>query len=344
METRPAPPPLILWRAHRFDIPYEVIDENTSDLVRNFASDMHKWNELEGGSEIRMSLPSPQESGLTVMDLADELLSHLRKTQMNQQKLHTRQDRLDTGFVSLSGDLRWTMHYTSQKAKSAPNIDEVGIAAFDSTSLVSEQVDIWRVTDIIEFLESKPGLLRGGLFDRYAKQWAKNADEYVVRDYVPKDSLINFCKWESLSPQINIDKNTFLLKQFVASISLGHFARDYAPLPEVVNLKEYVDRANDFAQTLLGCGLITVDMIRIIALSLSKPSDWGYEICGTYESNEDLLQKIMAEILKDFDSEGAVTPTGTNVIASNAGDHGLPYIIENIGNLDIDNADGCPES
>ncbi|RAO66314.1 uncharacterized protein BHQ10_002326 [Talaromyces amestolkiae] len=350
MEGRSAPPPLILWRAHNFDTPYEVIDENTSNLVRNFASDLHKWNEMESASEITVTLPSFHELDFTLGDLANELSSHLKKTQINQQRSDRGKDRLHTNLVSLSGDLRWTMHYTSQKAKAALNHDEVGIAAFDTKALRSMGIEIWRVKDIIEFLESKPGLLPGGLFDKYAKQWAKNADEYVIWDYIGRDCLINFCSWVSLFQQPGIDKEKFLLEQFVDSKNLGYFAKDYGWRPMTLKLEEYVDRAADFAQALLGGDrIITPDTIRITASPLSRPSDWGYRIRDSCQITEDLImQKIMAEIMKNFVPEDATTPAEDRTVSgaedhddivSNADHHRIPYIIEKAQNLTIDDAD-----
>lgn len=348
MESRQALLPPILWRAHNFDSPYEVIDENTSDLVRNFASDDHKWNEWQSGSEIDMSLHSFNPID-TLDALSDELISHLRKTQINRQRSDRGQDRLDTTLVSLSGDFRWTMHYTSQKAKDASNHDEVGIAAFDTEKLISMDITIWRVTDIIAFLESKPELLPGGSFDEYAKQWAKNADEYVIWDYVEKDSLIYFCSWVSLFQQPEIDKDKFLLEQFVNSQNLGYFARDYHWRPMTLKLEEYVDRAADFALTLLSDGCVTTDTIRITAYSLSKPSDWGYRVHG----NKDLMPQIEAEILKFFISEDALTlakersvsgAEDHDDIVGNADHHRVSYIIEKVQNLIIEDANGGPES
>ena len=82
----------------------------TEEFCDGFGSDMHTILDKEGQSETSIALSTPRESLYTTGDLVKEIAHHLRKMQINANRMRKGQGAYFSEMVSLSGDLLWTTH------------------------------------------------------------------------------------------------------------------------------------------------------------------------------------------------------------------------------------------
>jgi hypothetical protein len=95
--------------------------------------------------------------------------------------------------------IEWTIHTAGQKSKDiGPNTDEfVVFAIFDVKKLrQSSDVNIFRITDILHFLEGRG---QGDLIVEDLMKWARNCDEYMSMGGRLGDGLVGWVRWEELS-------------------------------------------------------------------------------------------------------------------------------------------------
>jgi hypothetical protein len=105
------PYPSYLCRAHTHGSPIPRFrDDMTGDFCDSFGSDMHIISEDEGQSEIFIAMSTPSDSVGIIEGLVEEVAYHLKKTQINANRLRRGEAPYFSQMVSLSGDLLWTTH------------------------------------------------------------------------------------------------------------------------------------------------------------------------------------------------------------------------------------------
>lgn len=111
------------------------IDYTTNEYCDTFASDEHLWAESDSENEICVFMSVMEERFPTIADFTREVANHLIKTHVN--KVRKADDSYFSPFLSLSGDLRWTLHKSFQKHRMSRNKQEQksGLAIFDTTKL-----------------------------------------------------------------------------------------------------------------------------------------------------------------------------------------------------------------
>ena len=164
----------------------------TDDYCDTFTSDEHHWAEWEGESEISIFLSVMEERFPTIADFTEEVANHLFKMQVNKgRRAH---DRYHSPFLSLSGDLRWTLHKPFQKHRMSRNRQEQesGLVIFDTTKLFKAGAQILRVSDLLLFLDSNKRF-EGSAINETARYWASNSDEYLMLEFRTERSACHVC-------------------------------------------------------------------------------------------------------------------------------------------------------
>ncbi|OAA35876.1 hypothetical protein BBO_08528 [Beauveria brongniartii RCEF 3172] len=284
------PYPKFLYRAHVHGHPFpRFIQEGAYEYADTFSSELHAWTEEECQSEIN-TFVLPFDS---IVDVFQELSRHLQETQIC---------RNDSGYlssmVSLSGDLRWTTHGLCEVGKKA-NEDQIpGLAVFD-VKKIQETDQIWRVSDMFEFLDNSEELKVATGQNRievpeHVQQWSRNAEEYVCWEYVPREALVSFGKLSDLTLSGLLNSN------LTTSKHLGDLKR-YALEP--ISLNEYEARASAFlrAAVVVPLCLEKAD-VESIANQLTplfhNPFHWGYGVLGFAEDLEDLVAGLRDDLTK----------------------------------------------
>ncbi|KAM3498081.1 hypothetical protein MY10362_008587 [Beauveria mimosiformis] len=272
MDARAAakPYPKFLYRAHVHGHPFaRFIEEGAYEYADTFSSELHAWTEEECQSEI-ITYVSPVDS---IVDVFEELSRHLQKTEICLNG-----SGYLSSMVSLSGDFRWTTHRLCKAGKKA-NEDQIpGLAVFD-VEKIQETDQIWRVSDMFEFLDKSEELKVATGQNRIevpkrVRQWSWNAEEYVCWEYIPREALVSFVKLSDLTSSGLLNSN------FTSSIHLGDLRRRS---PEPISLKEYEARASAFlrAAVVVPLCLEKADA-ESIANQLSplfhKHFLWGYDV------------------------------------------------------------------
>ena len=297
MDTRAQelPYPPHLYRAHTYGYPIPRFRDNmTEEFCDSFGSDMHTRFEEEVQSEIFGSISTPQDSLCTIGDLVKEIARHLRKTQINADQIRKGQDAWLSDMVSLSGDLLWTTHTVCQKGEMANKDQVAGLAIFETLKIKEVGVLLWRVKDLLDFFDSSPRF-QSSRIDSFARTWAKNADEYLCWDFVPKEALLNFVPFENLAQREDETEDKLLRSVFLSSKNLRAYRKDVYPL-ETQTVDQYRNRISSFMMGVMDhvdCHVNADSFVNTMVGCFRDSSQWGYSLAPGGEDLEVMLRRVI---------------------------------------------------
>jgi len=188
-------------------------------------------------------------------------------------------------MVSLSGDFLWTTHNACQKGQTANEDQVAGLAIFETSEIKNNDVLLWRVKDLLDFFDSNPRFESSRIIDSWARTWAKNADEYLCWDYVPREALVSFVPFEDLAPGEDGPEEILLRPVFLSSKNLGDYRKRVSPLKRLT-MDQYRDRISSFMMRAIKDRVAShVDadsFVNIMVRNFEDPSHWGYSLapCG----------------------------------------------------------------
>ncbi|OJJ68514.1 hypothetical protein ASPBRDRAFT_33109 [Aspergillus brasiliensis CBS 101740] len=293
MKRRAIPYPEILFRAHMHgELVPRFIDEFTEDYCDTFGSDLHLFEEWNSECEIGVTIYDPEQSLGTIRDLSKEISQHLRKTQINKGRTPTDSNYFFSSFMSLSGNFRWTLHKSFQKHRVATDSQQSGLAIFDISRLHEIGVRVWRVSDLLLFLDSKPRFC-GTIIDNTSRSWARNADEYLCPDFIPKEALVNFVPCKQLIGDIQAPLEMFLRTSFRESKSLAVFNSFGQRL---LSVDEYLRRVSHFLEDLLDHVYPQIDsgfFVGYLIDQLADYSQWGYCLTADSQKLRQMLRRLV---------------------------------------------------
>lgn len=263
MDTRrqemPYPPHLFRAHVHGAVVPL-FEDEMTGELCDSIASDAHSVYEEETGFEVTTEVHIPAES-VECMDgikgLVQATAFHLKKTQINAERVRNEQEVKLSQMVSLSGDLRWTMHTTCQRGQQAKEGQAAVLAIFDTSKIQKTRAQLWRVKDLLKFFDSDP-CFDGVAIDSYARKWSRDADEYLCWRFVPNQGLVNWVHFEEFIQQDEEPSDVFLQAKFLSSKNLG-FYRNAIRCLESLTVDGYINKISKLMMRMMDHIAITVD-------------------------------------------------------------------------------------
>lgn len=282
------PYPKNLYRAHNhgYSVP-RFVDECAGEYCDSFGSDRHLAWEYEAGSEIVTAYDRTEV--FTVEDVFRDLSQHLNLTQINRQREIDNKEPFLSPFVSLSGNFRWTAQRACKIGKTASGNQLPGLAIFETSMVKDGGSHIWRVRDMLEFLDNSRATISVVIPPRL-RQWATNADEYICWDLVPREALLAFVPLPELTQEIDGDE-AFLRKDFVDSTYLSDFMG--RPL-ERLSLEEYAGRVSIFMFTIASNRFPWTEVSRLdtnmLRSCLLNPRNWGYDVAAV---SDDLEKQIM---------------------------------------------------
>ncbi|KAH9905933.1 hypothetical protein F4778DRAFT_779323 [Xylariomycetidae sp. FL2044] len=287
------PYPEHLYRSHVHGHPFQRrLDEWSGTYIDSFGSDSHLWLEDDTESQIDSAVPLDH---IEIVDLFRILAAHLNKTQLHKQQEQEGEDIFLSSLVSLSGDFRWTMQRTCKVGRSTTTADQSpGLAIFDTAMIKLNDNHIWRVGDMIKFLDSRASDIPITI-DRTLRRWATNSDEYVCWDLIPLEALVSFTPLSVLAP---ISPQGFLTWKFVGSNFLGDFRNWH---PEDLSLEQYAQRLCVFLGSIFenfahDANLHDANFEKLI-YSFRDPLDWGYNVpCFSEDFDETVLPQIKKEL------------------------------------------------
>lgn len=272
-----------------------LVDCMTERYCDSFASDDHISQEWEGESELSEPIMAMEERLSTVADLADEVGNHLSKTQINRGKTTRHESYYHSPFVSLSGDMKWTLHTSFRKYGNQENEQESGLAIFDTKILLDRGTQIFRVSDLLSFLDNEPRF-GGSAIDKLARYWARNADEYLCWAMIPKTALVKFMSCRRMTDGI-ASENMFPRSEFRKANTLANFKNEVrVPLA----IDAYIQRISLFL-----CDIMDEvspktngdDLIEHLVANLADPFPWGYEV----DVDTSLLRrKLLAVVIAEY--------------------------------------------
>ncbi|KAE8376989.1 hypothetical protein BDV26DRAFT_305154 [Aspergillus bertholletiae] len=150
------------------------IDDFTEEYCDSFGSDLHLYEEWQEPGEFRVSLYDPQDELPTIQDLSGEISQHLQKTQINKGRTPLDKNYHFSPFLSLSADFRWT-----------------GLAIFDTSKMHEIKVRVWRVSDLLLFLDSKPRF-EGSIISELSRNGRAPHKMFLRRSFRESKSLAHF--------------------------------------------------------------------------------------------------------------------------------------------------------
>ncbi|KAJ5875975.1 uncharacterized protein N7529_001559 [Penicillium soppii] len=258
------------------------------DWIENF----HLWHEWESESEITLCMSEMEEIFDTVAELADQVALHLTKTQVNKGKTFNHEKYHVSHFLSLSGNMRWTLHksfqkykdqkykdqkYKDQKYKDHKCEQESGLAIFDTTMLSISEAQVWRVSDLLLFLDKKLGS-KDSAIGYWARRWAATADEYLCWEFAPKSALVKFVTCQAMNSWKEGREHKFLRPAFGESQTLAIF-NGKTPIP--LGIDEYIRRLSFFLFEImdrLSPNTIGANLINHLIANFDDPYSWGYAL------------------------------------------------------------------
>lgn len=271
------PYPKNLYRAHNhgYLVP-RFEDEFMGKYCDSYSSDHHLWLEYDAGRKIEIPFNNPIEE-LTVDDAFKKLSQHLYLTQIKKERKDNGEEPYLSSFVSLSGHFRWTAQRACKIDKTASDDEIPGLALFETSAIKAYGVHIWRVEDMVDFLD-KFKAESSDIISPVLRRWAENADEYVCWEFVPRSALVAFVPVWELTQVYEGGDEVFLTKDFVNSTYLCDLWRR----PQKgLSLEEYLRRASRFMHIIMAhvsrmeVGRLDMSML---ANRLSNPCDWGYDV------------------------------------------------------------------
>jgi hypothetical protein len=295
MSTRAdeTPYPPHLYRAHTHGSPIPRFrDDMTGDFCDSFGSDMHIIYEEEGQSEIFVTVSTLSDNMGNIEGFVEEVARHLKKTQINADRLQRRKAPYVSGMISLSGDLRWTTHTACQKGRMAGEDQVAGLAFFETPKIGKSGGQLWRVKDLLEFFDSDPKF-QSHKIDSFARKWAANADEYLCWEFVPKEALIKFVPFTNLVQQDGEPDDILLRSDFLSSKDLSVFRQ----LPrETLTVDQYGNRISNFMTEIMDHIALETDaesFVKAMIESFQVPYLWGYMLTPGEEDLETMLRRVI---------------------------------------------------
>ncbi|KAL8687361.1 MAG: hypothetical protein Q9218_006446 [Villophora microphyllina] len=231
------PLPRYIYRVERKDnrsspvpdsVNFEVIPRALSDKYRRLESDSTKQEENV--------IPPLSESG-KVSDLVKEVGLHLNKTQNDNWDHYIGQEFLFR-LVSLSGNFRWAVHTTCLRSRTIKDGQEGGLVIYDTSKIIASGVLLWHVDALLMFFNRKKGNVGSYATDERAREWARNADEYLCWQSVPGSAFVTFVPYERLIALTLDDAEPFLQEEIINTGSLREFKRVswlFIPVDEYLN-------------------------------------------------------------------------------------------------------------
>ena len=297
VRARKEPYPKYLYRAHiHGNVAPRFVDEDTGDFCDNFGSDLHRWTEWDAEAEISVPICSLTED-LTTEGIFEELSNHLNKTRINVERQNSGEELFLSRFVSLSGDFRWTAQRICRDGRTASDDEIPGLALFETSVIASSGGYIWRVADMLAFIDNLKSKDSDNI-SSILRRWARNADEYVCWDLVPRHALIAFVPLHDLTQQFDSREVAFLRSEFVNSTYLTDFRK--CPLKRLC-LEEYAERAAIFVRKIASnfSPWTNVEQLDINTFAnwVLNPFEWGYNLAGLAEDLEErIIPGFEAEI------------------------------------------------
>jgi hypothetical protein len=295
LRRRENPYPKFLLRAQMHgELFPRFIDDFTQDYCDTFGSDLHLFEEWHSDSEIRVSIYDVQEMLETIQNLSEEVSKHLRKTQINKGRKPTDTSYFFSPFVSLSANFRWALHRAFQKHRNATDSQQSGLAIFDTSKLLEINVQLWRVSDLLDFLDSKPRF-KGTTISPLSRSWAGNADEYLCSSFIPKEALVTFVPCSQIMDPQGGSQEIFLQPSFRESTNLAVFkSSGQKPL----STDEYLLRVSRFLEDLLDHVSPSTNgdsFVEYLVDRLADYSQWGYDLTTDLRSLTRALRRLVNE-------------------------------------------------
>ncbi|PON29412.1 hypothetical protein TGAM01_v201661 [Trichoderma gamsii] len=291
-QAKERPYPKYLYRAHVHGHPFPRLPDVFEGDSDSFGSDYHLWCENNAVSPILVPIDDPMDIS-TVEDFFYELSLHLGKTSFNLPPRDDDEQPFRSSLVSLSGDFCWTTQricrigrITNKKKDQLP-----GLAIFKSSTIGSSGVRVWRVEDMLSYLDKRLGK-NSVHISPDLRRWATNADEFVCWSLVPRDALVAFTPLPGLIKALDGRKKAFLTKEFVDSNYLGDFRR----LPLVhISRREYADRASEFVRNII-TNVSSLEEAKQLCMHmkevLSNPYTWGYEVARSVKGLDEAISGL----------------------------------------------------
>jgi hypothetical protein len=266
----------------------------TERYCDSFGSDDHIFQEWESESELSEPIMAMEERLSTVAELVDEVGNHLLKTQINRGKTTRHESYYFSPFVSLSGDMKWTLHTSFRKYRNQKNEQESGLAIFDTKILLERGTQILRVSDLLSFLDKEPRFGSSAI-NELARYWARNADEYLCWGMIPKAALVKFVSCQTMTDGI-APENMFLRSEFRKAKTLANFKNE-TRIPLAIDA--YTQRISLFLCDIMDEVSPNTNgdhLIEYLVANLADPFPWGYRVDGdTSLLRRKLLAVVMAE-------------------------------------------------
>jgi hypothetical protein len=266
----------------------------TEQPCDSFGSDSHVLEEWQGESEIYGTILGIEETYSTVAEFAEEVGRHLLKTQINKGKKVMDGSYYLSRFVSLSGDMRWTLHTSFQKHSRQNTQQESGMAIFDTKILLESGAQVFRVSDLLRFLD-KDSRYGGFAIDALARVWAGNADEYICWDLIPKQALVKFVSCDTMAEGF-APENMFLRPEFIHTKSLGGFQQ----IRRIrLSTNNYTRRISLFLRDIMheiSSNTKGDHLIEYMATVLSDPYLWGYQV----DDETSVKRKVLAVVTVEY--------------------------------------------
>ena len=289
----PYPPHLYRAHTHGYPIP-RFRDDMTEEFYDSFGSDMHAIFEEEVRSEIFISISTPQDSLCTIGDIVEEIARHLRKTQIKADPTRKGQGACFSNMISLSGNLLWTTHTVCQRGKMANEDQMAGLAIFETLKIKERGVLLWRVKDLLDFFDSNPRFESSGI-DSFARAWAKNVDEYLCWDLVPKEALLNFVPSKNRAQYGDETEDTLLRSVFLSSKHLGAYRKSPCLL-KTLTTDQYRNRVSNFMMGVMdhvACHVNSDSFVSTMVGCFRDSSQWGYSLAPGGEDLEVMLRRVI---------------------------------------------------
>ncbi|KAK8002365.1 Uracil phosphoribosyltransferase [Apiospora arundinis] len=276
------PYPKYLYRAHvHGHICPRLIGDSEKTYVDTFGSDLHLQYENEAKRPLDHFMI---DEGITVASVLAELGRHLGKTQTGLQQ---------SKFVSLSANFSWTAQRTCSVGQKAMHGKLPGLAIFETGQIISEPACLFRVEDMLKFLDQS-SYSNSVSVDKKLRTWAANCDEYVCWNLVPRKATVAFVPLTKLRQDIGSTGYRFLRLDFVSSTYLGDFRK--CPR-EVITLERYAARVSELVRNILETVPAYVRIEQLVDEEFASlfhcPNEFGYAM-----ADQSLLETKMLEVVR----------------------------------------------
>lgn len=189
------------------------------------------------------------------------------------------------------------MHTTFLKGRTATKDQQAGLAIFDTSRIRAMHVSIWRVEDLLTFFDSKRDFLSSMKVDRWAREWARNSNEYLCWNFISTDALAKFIPYERLGLRSDSSDDNFLRPEFIDASSLGDFRKRFSSSSELLTVDQYQCRVSSIVIELTDHVNPVKDIdsfVKAIVNCFLNSALWGYKLKERIEMLGPLLRRINA--------------------------------------------------